>query len=52
MAIEYERFPWCDECEAFAVPTDAGECGSEVVFPDAEELHEQRREERRAGDGS
>jgi hypothetical protein len=39
MAIEYERLPWCDECEAFAVPTDAGECGecgSEVVFRDAE----------------
>jgi len=24
---ENERLPWCDHCEAFAVPTDDGECG-------------------------
>lgn len=49
MGIEYERLPWCFECEGFAVPTDAGvcgECGTEVVFRDAEELREQRRRER------
>lgn len=22
-----ETVPWCPECEHFAVPTDAGECG-------------------------
>jgi hypothetical protein len=27
MAIEYERLPWCDECEAFAVQTDARNLG-------------------------
>ena len=53
MGIEYKRLPWCDECEVFAVPTDDGECGqcgSDVVFRDAEELREQRHRQRRADD--
>ena len=32
-----ELLPWCDECEAFAVPDEdgaCGECGSEVVLTD------------------
>lgn len=30
-----ERLPWCENCEAFAVPTEddeCGECGGSIVF--------------------
>jgi predicted RNA-binding Zn-ribbon protein involved in translation (DUF1610 family) len=54
MAIDYERLPMCESCEGFAVPTDedeCGECGTEIVYRDSEELREQHREERRADEG-
>jgi len=25
---ETQQLPWCDECEAYAVPTIEGNCGS------------------------
>jgi uncharacterized paraquat-inducible protein A len=30
-----ETLPWCEECEAFAAPTEdgnCGQCGQKVVF--------------------
>jgi hypothetical protein len=34
VTVEPEPLPWCDTCEAFAVPVDGecGECGADVVF--------------------
>jgi DNA-directed RNA polymerase subunit RPC12/RpoP len=32
-----EKLPWCDECDAYAVPTESGrcgDCGSMVVYTD------------------
>jgi hypothetical protein len=37
---ETERLPWCTECEAFAVPTDdgnCGDCGTSVTFREGPE---------------